>query len=183
MTIATCLFNLHHYRHDTFSFPHHYHYNKDSNGNGLNIPASEIVFRLGTSKPGRDRKHPSTPFTHTIPGLDTTTVFAFSVTSTSLNTMSDDESKNGSPEKSVFTAKEEAVLKAAWNCLKSPPEVRSCEFPSPVRPTKLKRSHTDRHGEAEGSGRLQHAQDSLEHVGRHQEEAEHQLRRARPRRL
>ncbi|GAB7347849.1 hypothetical protein MBLNU459_g5382t1 [Dothideomycetes sp. NU459] len=28
-----------------------------------------------------------------------------------------------SPEKSTFTAKEEEVLKAAWTCLKSPPEV------------------------------------------------------------
>ena len=37
--------------------------------------------------------------------------------------MSSSPPKAASPEKSLFTEKEERVLKAAWLCLKSPPEI------------------------------------------------------------
>jgi hypothetical protein len=40
--------------------------------------------------------------------------------------MSSSPTKDSSPskaEKSLFTEKEEKVLKAAWHCLKSPPEI------------------------------------------------------------
>jgi len=37
--------------------------------------------------------------------------------------MSDTENTSAAAEKAVLTAREEDVLKAAWHCLKSPPEV------------------------------------------------------------
>jgi hypothetical protein len=37
--------------------------------------------------------------------------------------MSSSPPKAASPEKPFFTEKEERVLKAAWHCLKSPPEI------------------------------------------------------------
>jgi hypothetical protein len=37
--------------------------------------------------------------------------------------MSSSPVKAASPEKTFFTEKEERVLKAAWHCLKSPPEI------------------------------------------------------------
>ena len=37
--------------------------------------------------------------------------------------MSSSPPKAASPEKSLFTEKEERVLKAAWLCLKSPPDI------------------------------------------------------------
>jgi hypothetical protein len=37
--------------------------------------------------------------------------------------MSSSPIKAASPEKTIFTDKEERVLKAAWHCLKFPPEI------------------------------------------------------------
>ena len=45
--------------------------------------------------------------------------------------MSDSENASAAAEKSVFTAREEDVLKAAWHCLKSPPEVGNTFIPEP----------------------------------------------------